>query len=119
LGRNETENPSRHDPSLPDPKHLDHLKKIPYHIEAMRRIAAKCPDTLRLGMSGMGVLELQQRLKYFGFQRENPNGKFGLATEDAVKELQRVVGLPVDGLADLRTWERLVALAMDRFGFDE
>ena len=41
---------------------------------------------LESGMYGSDVFEIQKKLKELGFFNENPNGKFGLATEQAIKK---------------------------------
>ena len=41
---------------------------------------------LKSGMYGADVLEIQKRLKNLGFLNDNPNGKFGSATEEAIKK---------------------------------
>lgn len=41
---------------------------------------------LKSGMYGSDVLEIQKKLKKLGFFSEIPNGKFGTATEEAVKK---------------------------------
>ncbi len=41
---------------------------------------------LKSGMYGSDVFEIQKKLKELGFFNENPNGKFGLATEQAIKK---------------------------------
>lgn len=41
---------------------------------------------LKSGMYGSDVMEIQKRLKNLGFFNEIPNGKFGSATEEAIKK---------------------------------
>ena len=41
---------------------------------------------LESGMYDSDVFEIQKKLKELGFFNENPNGKFGLATEQAIKK---------------------------------
>ena len=41
---------------------------------------------LKSGMYGSDVLEIQKRLKELGFFTSIPNGKFGVATEEAVRK---------------------------------
>lgn len=48
---------------------------------------------LESGMYGSDVFEIQKRLKELGFFKENPNGKFGPATEKAIKEYCQQNGL--------------------------
>lgn len=53
--------------------------------------------TLRVGASGQDVVDVQQRLNELGFIHGDADGRFGPATEAAVKRLQTDYGLPVDG----------------------
>ncbi len=41
---------------------------------------------LKSGMYGADVFEIQKRLKKLGFFNDEPNGKFGVKTEEAIKE---------------------------------
>ncbi|AWY06653.1 lysin A [Microbacterium phage Zeta1847] len=72
--------------------------------------AASGRPTIRKGSSGQAVRDLQARLKsnyalYAG--RLVVDGKFGPATEAAVREFQRRAGLKVDGIVGPATWARL------------
>jgi len=62
---------------------------------------------LRLGMRGDEVYELQRRLQRFGYLKNDPDGDFGVATENAVKALQQRFGIEPDGVAGGETWENL------------
>lgn len=53
--------------------------------------------TLKRGQEGADVRYLQRRLAVLGFAVE-ADGKFGPATEQAVRELQKAHGYDVDGL---------------------
>lgn len=53
--------------------------------------------TLRSGGTGPDVVEMQLRLNETGFVHGDSDGRFGPATERAVRKLQRTYGLPVDG----------------------
>lgn len=55
------------------------------------------------------VQNLQRRLKQIGFLRPNfvINGIYDLETQAAVREFQRVNGLPVTGIVDDATWRAL------------
>ena len=44
---------------------------------------------LKSGMYGSDVLEIQKKLKELGFFNGTPNGKFGSATEEAVKNIYK------------------------------
>lgn len=55
--------------------------------------------TLRFGDGGTLVRNLQQALKNQGYLKADVDGKYGLATVDAVKSFQVVHGLSQDGIA--------------------
>ena len=65
--------------------------------------------TLRFGMSGSEVKELQQRLMAAGISldQHGADGKFGKETEEAVKEFQEQEMLRVDGIVGPETHEAL------------
>lgn len=65
--------------------------------------------TLRYGSSGEYVKELQTKLVGRGYSvgTYGADGKFGRATEQAVKEFQRDAGLTVDGICGPNTWAAL------------
>lgn len=48
---------------------------------------------LKSGMYGSDVLQIQKKLKEEGFLKENPNGKFGSKTEEAIKKYCKAKGL--------------------------
>ena len=62
------------------------------------------------------ILRLQQMLRYFGMVRGEPgfrvplSGAYNEGTEQAVRLFQEVESLPVTGVTDRRTWERLTQL---------
>ncbi|WP_100398053.1 L,D-transpeptidase family protein [Bacillus sp. FJAT-44742] len=59
--------------------------------------------TLRKGSSGSEVKKLQQKLTSLGFNTRGADGKFGPATEAAVKSFQKANKLKVDGVAGPQT----------------
>lgn len=63
--------------------------------------------TLKRGMSGEEVKNLQQRLTELGYLNDKIDGKFGPKTEDAVLAFQADAGLVVDGLAGSKTMAAL------------
>lgn len=65
--------------------------------------------TLRRGMSGKEVKELQQELIAVGIRlaKYGADGKFGKETEEAVKEFQSQEMLRVDGIVGAETWKKL------------
>jgi peptidoglycan hydrolase-like protein with peptidoglycan-binding domain len=65
---------------------------------------------LRSGDSGNYVIELQQRLTALGFYKGVIDGKYGPATEAAVRKFQVAYGLGADGIAGAGTWSVLIKL---------
>ncbi len=57
----------------------------------------------RLGSTGSEVTKIQTRLKNWGYYKGAVDGKYGAATQKAVKEFQRKNGLTVDGIAGSST----------------
>lgn len=68
--------------------------------------------TLRRGDSGEDVKRLQQQLKDLGYNIA-VDGKFGSATEQAVKDFQSKHGLVSDGVVGPKTWEALDGVSID------
>jgi peptidoglycan hydrolase-like protein with peptidoglycan-binding domain len=62
---------------------------------------------LRVGMRGAEVTEAQQHLKRLGYLENSPDGDFGVATESAVKAMQKRFGLEADGIVGGETWDLL------------
>ena len=62
---------------------------------------------MKNGMTGSDVLELQQYLYDLGYLEATPNGKFGPATDAALKKYQTENGLYADGIAGWGTMEAL------------
>ncbi len=60
-------------------------------------------DDVRKGDCGGIVRELQNRLRDLGFDIA-ADGRFGPATDAAVREFQRIHGLTVDGQVGPNTW---------------
>lgn len=66
---------------------------------------------LKKGMSGTDVLQLQQALKDLGyFKYKTVTTYFGTVTETSVKNFQRANRLPVSGVVDKRTVDRINTL---------
>ena len=57
----------------------------------------------RLGSTGSEVTQIQTRLKKWGYYKGAIDGKYGEATQKAVKEFQRKNSLTVDGVAGSKT----------------
>ena len=64
--------------------------------------------TLRLGMQGDAIVELQERLQALGFYNGAVDGVFGPETESAVMEAQRSYNLQSDGVVGPATWQALL-----------
>jgi hypothetical protein len=67
------------------------------------------PD-LTVGDGGEGVVLLQVRLYGLGIYREVPDGTFNMYTENAVRELQSMLGQDNDGMVTTQTWEAILYL---------
>ncbi|MBE6748232.1 MAG: LysM peptidoglycan-binding domain-containing protein [Ruminococcaceae bacterium] len=63
---------------------------------------------LRLGSRGTDVFILQLALSRAGFLNENPDGIFGVRTQNAVLRFQQSAGLNQDGIVGIRTWNALL-----------
>ncbi|MBJ6759140.1 peptidoglycan-binding protein [Myxococcaceae bacterium JPH2] len=64
--------------------------------------------SLRKGATNeASVRSLQDRLRSSGFNPGKTDGKFGPATEKALRSYQRAAGLPVDGVAGRKTFDAL------------
>src|SRR5690625_532366 len=53
--------------------------------------------SLQVGVTGKDVVFVQFRLGEMGFDPQGADGRFGPDTEEAVMELQRLYGLPING----------------------
>lgn len=67
-------------------------------------------QVIQRGAVGDDVIELQSRLKYIGFYKGEIDGVFGWGTYWALRNFQSEFGLPVDGLAGLKTRQKLVSV---------
>jgi len=67
----------------------------------------KTYNLLKMGMSGEGVRQLQEKLKQFGFYQGSPDGIFGPMTRLAVVNFQLSCGLYADGIAGSQTLHAL------------
>ncbi len=63
---------------------------------------------LRLGSRGTDVYILQLALNRAGFLNEEPDGIFGVRTQNAVLRFQQSAGLNTDGIVGVRTWNALL-----------
>ena len=62
--------------------------------------------TYRLKSKGR-VREIQTALKNAGFDPGEIDGKMGTKTKSAIKEFQKMKGLPADGIVGTKTWNEL------------
>ena len=67
-------------------------------VGTRQKVAVQRP--LRRGQTGKEVLELQFALRHAGFPIDPVDGRFGSQTEQAVKAVQDLYGLPTTGRAD-------------------
>ncbi len=63
--------------------------------------------TLRIGMSGNDIMEIQAVLKKMGYKIDRVDGQFGPQTRDAVIEFQKRFGLTPDGIIGPNTYRVL------------
>lgn len=78
----------------------------------------------RLGSDGESVRALQEYLNYISrtfneIPTVTPDGVFGSATENAVREYQRVFGLPVSGIVGSVTWNSVLDTYLSLFDGNE
>jgi peptidoglycan hydrolase-like protein with peptidoglycan-binding domain len=67
-------------------------------------------NTLKKGVSGDMVLQLQKALLAMGFNPKEVDGNFGEGTEAAVRALQESARLKIDGVVDKETWEFILRI---------
>lgn len=79
------------------------------HIQSFNVLAAENSLALILkqGSRGNDVNELQERLKYLGYFHTKVTGFYGPITVTSVRGFQSKFGLPVDGIAGPKTWDKL------------
>ncbi len=65
---------------------------------------------LRAGSTGLPVRRLQSRMSAVGFDTGGVDGRFGAATEAAVKKLPQDFNLNADGVVGPQTWDVVDAL---------
>ena len=81
--------------------------------EAISGIPSSWPGyNLTVGSSGAKVRQMQEQLDevarvYPSIRRITPDGIYGNATRESVREFQSVFGLPVTGIVDFRTWYKI------------
>ena len=70
-------------------------------------IKAFSSQNVARGAFGDDVIELQSRLQYIGYYTGKIDGKFGYGTYWALRNFQEKYGLPVDGIAGLKTRQEI------------
>lgn len=75
---------------------------------SIRDVSAFSNQVIQQGAVGDDVIELQSRLQYLGFYNGDIDGVFGWGTYWALRNFQYEFGLKVDGLAGLKTRQKLV-----------
>ena len=78
-------------------------------VGAFASTKATSYPTLKVGSKGSAVVKLQTALRSKGFFTGKSDGKFGLATRNAVIRFQRTNRLRVDGIAGSQTLVKLYA----------
>jgi len=73
-------------------------------------VSASSAVTLKYGMRGNSVSQLQKDLKSLGFMDIDPTGYFGEITQDAVIRFQAKTGLEQDGIAGKQTLGKIESL---------
>ncbi len=75
-------------------------------LSAARVLLAQ-PPNLYWGSTGKDVINLQTKLKQWGYYKGVVDGNFGASTAAAVKEFQRKNGISADGVVGPGTWSAL------------
>ncbi|EAW36497.1 peptidoglycan-binding protein [Lyngbya sp. PCC 8106] len=63
--------------------------------------------TLQTGSQGTEVFELQAALKLLGYYTGEVDGVYAESTAEAVSQFQKAANLPVTGVTNSATWDRL------------
>ncbi|MFC7391544.1 spore cortex-lytic enzyme [Scopulibacillus cellulosilyticus] len=79
-------------------------------VDSPRQTEAFTSQVIHQGSVGNDVIELQSRLQYIGFYHGKIDGVFGWSTYWALRNFQEKFGLKVDGMAGLKTRQKLVAV---------
>ncbi|NEP61514.1 MAG: hypothetical protein F6K31_31945 [Symploca sp. SIO2G7] len=69
---------------------------------------------LKKGSQGELVIALQEKLKQLGYYNGSTDGSYSEATELALIEFQKSVGLEADGIVGSTTWNRLQAITAEQ-----
>ncbi|MDD3252829.1 MAG: peptidoglycan-binding protein [Lachnospiraceae bacterium] len=93
--------------------------------EEISGIPASWPGyDLTIGSSGQKVQQVQEQLDaiatvYSAIPRVTPDGIYGPATADAVREFQSIFGLPQTGVIDFATWYKISHIYVGVSGIGE
>ncbi len=87
---------------------------LPAAAPESEQFLAANPRTLRQGMTGADVRDLQAKLTQLGYSLGVQDGIFGTRTRQAVVAFQREQGLVADGIAGPKTMQRLNELTGNR-----
>ena len=88
-------------------------------LAPLSSLAAYQSTTLRHGMRGEEVAQIQQALITLGYLKGTADGVFGNNTENAVRKFQRKNKLTADGLVGTKTKELLLAKASGSSGYNK
>ena len=72
--------------------------------------ADQSEPVLKIGSTGMPVRRAQKRMSLVGYDVGGVDGRYGTATEAAVKKLQQQRSLTVDGIVGPQTWSIIDSL---------
>ena len=72
--------------------------------------ADQSEPVLKVGSTGLPVRRAQKRMSLVGYDVGGVDGRYGTATEAAVKKLQQQRGLAVDGVVGRQTWSIIDSL---------
>ena len=96
------------------PEHVDSSKNssAAFVLSAVKTVSevaqhASVGDTIKLGMTGEGVVHLQNKLIELGFYEGEADGVCGATTVDALKDFQSSRGMKADGICGRRTYSAL------------
>jgi peptidoglycan hydrolase-like protein with peptidoglycan-binding domain len=72
--------------------------------------ADQSEPVLKVGSTGLPVRRAQKRMSLVGYDLGGADGRYGTATEAAVRKLQQQRGLAVDGVVGRQTWSIIDSL---------
>jgi peptidoglycan hydrolase-like protein with peptidoglycan-binding domain len=72
--------------------------------------ADQSEPVLNVGSTGLPVRRAQKRMSLVGYDVGGVDGRYGIATEGAVKKLQQQRGLAIDGVVGPHTWSIIDSL---------